>query len=456
MRIPRTPPALKDVFASLARPEDLALIAQHANPLPAGRYLHREDLRYRRPPEGLNHEQWWAATCLGRAPLLYELPLLDVQGQPFRFATPQPVLIDLHHIDRDAAGQIRAPEGAPIHENRQPYLLASLIEEAITSSQLEGAATTRKVAADMLREGRQPRDHGEQMIFNNYRAMEYLRELRDEPITPQRILDLHRLLTVDTLESPEDAGRLRSGNDVQVIDQRDGSTLHTPPDFSELPGRLEALCAFANADENSQPFVHPVLRAILLHFMLGYDHPFVDGNGRTARALFYWAMARSGYWLMEFVSISHIIKQAPARYVRAYLHTETDHGDTSYFLIHQLGTIRRAITALHAYIARKTREQQDTEQLLTDKSPFLRFRLNHRQISLLRSALKHPSTPLRIDAHQNTHGVVYQTARADLLDLESLGLFIKGKRGNAYEFYPQPELLTRIQSLADTGPAAKT
>jgi hypothetical protein len=75
--------------------------------------------------------------------------------------------------------------------------------------------------------------------------------------------------------------------------------------------------------------VHPVLRAILLHFMIGYDHPFADGNGRTARALFYWSMARSGYWLMEYTSISHILRKAPARYMRAYLHTETDKNDTT-------------------------------------------------------------------------------------------------------------------------------
>ena len=118
---------------------------------------------------------------------------------------------------------------------------------------------------------------------------------------------------------------------------------------------MQRLCDFANADEASLPFVHPVLRAILLHFMIGYDHPFADGNGRTARALFYWSMARSGYWLMEYTSISHILRKAPARYMRAYLHTETDKNDTTYFLLHQLQTIRQAIAALHDYVAKKSR-----------------------------------------------------------------------------------------------------
>ena len=58
-------------------------------------------------------------------------------------------------------------------------------------------------------------------------------------------------------------------------------------------------------------FIHPMIRSIILHFWLAYDHPFVDGNGRTARALFYWSMLRHGYWLFEFISISQIILKGP-------------------------------------------------------------------------------------------------------------------------------------------------
>src|SRR5690606_33554102 len=149
---------------------------------------------------------------------------------------------------------------------------------------------------------------------------------------------------------------------------------------------------------------------------LGYDHPFADGNGRTARALFYWSMARSGYWLMEYTSISHILRKAPAQYVRAYLHTETGHNDTTYFLIHQLKTIRKAIAALHAYVERKTRERGETERLLAS-SPALRGRFNHRQQALLNHALRNPGAAYRMDTHKRSHGVVYQTARTDLLGL---------------------------------------
>lgn len=450
MRLPEPAPSLESVFAQLP-PARIEAAIQHVNPLPAGKYLHWDELRRRAAPDGLTHAEWWAAVTLARASSFQRLPLLDKRGQPFVFATPSPVAIDLHHIDRDAAGQIRAAGDAPMQADSQRYLMSSLIEEAITSSQLEGASTTRKVAAAMLRSGRKPRDLSERMIFNNYLAMAHLRALRQEKLTPDHVLELHQMLTEDTLDDPEDAGRYRRDDEVRVVDVRDNTMLHAPPPHAELPERMQRLCDFANADETSLPFVHPVLRAILLHFMIGYDHPFADGNGRTARALFYWSMARSGYWLMEYTSISHILRKAPAQYMRAYLHTETDKNDTTYFLLHQLQTIRQAIAALHEYVARKSREQQETERLLA-ASPNLRGRFNHRQTALLNHALRNTGEGYRVDAHQRSHGVVYQTARNDLLQLEALGLLEKSKQGNAFVFYAPVDLRDRLNTLAQSRP----
>lgn len=448
MRLPQSAPAMESVFAQLV-PERIALVMQHLNPLPAGKYLHWDELRRRRPPDGLTQLEWWVAVSLARTTQLQPLPLLDKRGHPFAFAAPGPVLIDLHHIDRDAAGHIRST-GTPVQDDTQRYLMASLIEEAITSSQLEGASTTRQVAAAMLRSGRRPRDHSERMIFNNYRAMEQLRSLRAERLTPEHVLDLHRMLTEETLDDPFDAGRYRTHDEVHVVDARDNTTLHSPPAYTELPERMQRLCDFANADEASLPFVHPVLRAILLHFMIGYDHPFADGNGRTARALFYWSMARSGYWLMEYTSISHILRKAPAQYMRAYLYTETDNNDTTYFLLHQLQTIRQAMAALHDYVDRKTREQKETERLLA-ASPALRGRFNHRQTALLNHALRNAGEAYRVDAHQRSHAVVYETARRDLLELEAEGLLEKTKQGNAFVFYAPVDLRERLSRLSRVG-----
>jgi Fic family protein len=179
---------------------------------------------------------------------------------------------------------------------------------------------------------------------------------------------------------------------------------------------LAALCDFANG-VTPDGFVHPAVRAILLHFWLAYDHPFVDGNGRTARALFYWAMLHSGYWLFEFVSISAILRKAPAQYSRSFLYTETDDNDLTYFLLAQTEVIRKAMRELQNYIARKTSEVREVEQHLRALELF-----NHRQVALIRHAMQHPGHRYTFISHQKSHAVAYQTARTDLLDLATRGI----------------------------------
>src|SRR5688500_8569447 len=137
------------------------------------------------------------------------------------------------------------------------------------------------------------------------------------------------------------------------------------------------MCAFANG-QSPEHFVHPVVRAIILHFWLAYDHPFVDGNGRTARALFYWSMSHREYWLCEFLSISRIIKRRPSRYARSFLFTESDENDATYFIMSQLTVISRAITHLHAYLSRHVEELNRTKKFIQQSSE-LRSLLNHRQ-----------------------------------------------------------------------------
>lgn len=447
MHLPLSPPSLQDLLTGMDPEGVVAIFAtgDPASPVVNGRYLHWDEIRHRPPPTGLSHEQWWLRLKIARQSQYKELPLLDKHGEPFVLCTPEQAQIDLHHIDRDATGHIVLSQTITTG-HRDRYLMRSLIEEAITSSQLEGASTTRRVAERMLREGRRPRDASEKMIFNNFRAMEIIRERRDDPITPESILELHRAVTEGTLDNPDEAGRLRTDDEVCVRDRQDNTLLHQPPTWRELPERLERLCAFANIGADATPFVHPVLRAILLHFMMGYDHPFADGNGRTARALFYWSMAKSGYWLTEFISISEFLRRAPSRYVKAYLYTETDGNDVTYFALHQLATMRKAIQALMDYLERSHEEQRQTEQLLA-RSASLRSRLNHRQIALLTHALKHPGDEYRVDSHQRTHGVVYQTARADLLDLETLGLLAKTQIGKAYIFEAPANLQDRIMQL---------
>jgi Fic family protein len=436
------PPPFDELFRKAAQDRErlLRLVSTEARNVAGEPYLAWDELRYRRPPGDLTHEDWWLATKLGRRAILRPLPLQDVHGDPFQYALPDQVLSCIDEVTRHTSGTIGAAELVTSAANRDRYLISSLVEEAITSSQLEGASTSRKVAKEMLRTGRAPRDRSEQMILNNYRAMRRVGEMRDEQLTPALILELHRIVTDGTLDDPDAAGRLqRPGDERVAVWAEDGELLHRPPPAEVLPERLERLCAFAN-HELDTAYLPPVLRAITLHFMFGYDHYFEDGNGRTARAIFYWSMLRQGFWLAEFLTISKILKQAPGQYARSYLYSEQDENDLTYFYVYHLDVIMRAVKDLHEYLARKSAELRKLQSSL-----FASHRqFNHRQLALLQHALRDPTTHYTMSSHARSHGVTPETARQDLLDLVEKGLLTRQRISRTFYFIPVQELSVRL------------
>ena len=405
------------------------------------RYLHWDKLQRLIPPAGITHREWWLVLKLARIDALRPIHLKDKSGRPFQFAVPESMLQELHRLDLGAGGVMTLPEQITNPKTRDRYLVSSLIEEAITSSQLEGAATTRKVAQEMIRSGRKPRDTSEQMILNNYTTMRRIGELKALELTPGLVFEIHRLITEGTMDDPTAAGRLRTADERRFVGDDFGQVFHDPPPADELPQRMREMCAFANGT-TPDGFIHPAIRAIILHFWLAYDHPFVDGNGRTARALFYWAMLRSGYWLFEFISISSILRKAPAKYGRSFLYTETDDNDLTYFLTDQTEVISGAIDELYAYIDRKTAEFREAESHLRALET-----LNHRQVDLVRHALKHPGQRYTIRSHQTSQGVVYQTARSDLLDLCRRGLLDRRSKGKQFVFVAPADLTAKLVIL---------
>lgn len=446
--MPRVTPAPthEETWAALT-PERLPEVirSNDADSLMSGEYLHWHKLRHLDPPLGLSHMEWWWKLKMARQSNLRQLPLSDPSGQLFWYSLPDLLLRSLHRVDQQCSGQIAMAEVVTADEQaRQHYLVNSLMEEAIRSSQLEGATTSRRVAKDLLQSGRAPTDRSEKMILNNYRALRFMRESMGETLTPGLVLELHRILTEGTLDNPDAAGRLqRPGEErIAVVDRIDGTVLHRPPPADQLPGRLEQMCAFANATDGDA-WMHPVVRGVLLHFWLAYDHPFEDGNGRTARALFYWYMKTHGYWLVEYLSISHILREAPGQYTRSFLYTETDEGDATYFLLYQVEVIERAIDQLQAYLRRQIEEIRTVERLLKGRAEF-----NHRQLAVLGDALRNPDESYSFAGHAAGHDITHETARTDLSALVERGLLERRRMGRRYSFMAPADLADRLKTLA--------
>lgn len=448
MKMPVTPPNAEDIFVDMIAKDSTkatGILSKFSPVDTKGRYLHWDKIQHLESPEGYSNKEWWAGIKFSRSSMYQTIPLMDKYGKPFKFCVPNNLQEELHWLDLNTAGTISAEKPIANPNIRNTYLIRSLVEEAISSSQLEGASTTRNVAKEMIRQGRDPKDKSEQMIMNNYHAMQFIREYKDEKLTPSIVLELHRIVTESTLDDGEKAGCFRDADeDIHVVDESH-NVLHTPPDASELEDRLKVLCQFANG-ELTEDFLHPVIKAIVLHFMLAYDHPFVDGNGRTARALFYWALANQDYWLMEFISISKVIKRAPVQYGKAFLHTETDDNDLTYFIVHQLEVIKLSIVELQAYFDEKIKGVEFAESLLETNNK-LKGKLNFRQLALLRHALKHPRFIYNINEHQNSHGIAYETARKDLIQMsDKLKLLTKLKSGKSFVFVSPTDIEDLIKN----------
>ena len=448
MRYPSTPPAWMPLMLEATREGHSNEFYQygHEENLRADRYLHWDEFRHRSAKSGaLTVEQRWGAIRMGRGLKAQPIPLVDAAGTPFTFFLTQRAFELLHAIDLHCGGGIGvAQKGIIQADTRDNYYVSSIFEEALTSSQLEGAVVTRSEAREIIRKQRQPSNSHERMVVNNYRTMQLVSEWKNEDLTEDLILRIHREITAGTLDHPGDEGRFRDlGDDVRVVDDESGETFHTPPPANQMSGRVAKLCAFAN-DKGMDGFLHPVIRSIILHFWVAYDHPFVDGNGRTARALFYWSMLRHGFWLAEFFSISHEILKAPKQYYRAFLYTETDGNDLNYFILHQLEVICASINALKAYIQRKQAELEGMRRHLGPDAGF-----NHRQLALLKHALKFPYKGYTVARHKESHGVSYQTANNDLSELHRRGLLDRKKVGKAFVFQAVPLLADKLGKPAD-------
>ena len=399
-------------------------------------YLAWDQFRHRSAPLGWTPEALWGLVKLRRIVTPRALPeLLGKDGAPFHVVNSDPLLAALQRIDtRAALWRAPGPEEAGADRDAS-YRFRAAIEEAFHSSAIEGAVTTRRVAKEMIESGRSPRTNSERMIVNNFRTIERLTDWAGEPLTPSLICAIQSSITEDTLDDPADSGRFRTGDDVIIRDAATLETVFVPPPALELPRRMQQLCTFANADDGPDEFLHPVVRSIAVHHQLAYDHPFADGNGRTARALFMWSILRRGYWWFRSMSVSRAIDKSRASYYDAYRYVQGDEGDVTYFVRQQVRCIEQEIDRLAEHLARLA-EIADRAK----RRSKVAANLNSRQLALLGHALNHDDAAYTFEGHRAHHAVTYPTAFQDLTAMEKAGLLSRRTERRKAVFTPTAKL----------------
>jgi len=323
--------------------------------------------------------------------------------------------------------------------NSEFFIERGILEESIESSRLEGAAVTISDAKRMIREDISPKTKDEYMITNNYRTMQKIKnEWKDQKLSRKLLLEIHFSLTENTLEQ-EEYHRFRKDSDKIRIEGNRREIYHIPPgeQFLENAG-LYALLRFANDEDDDymETYFHPLVKAIFLHFYIGYLHPFVDGNGRTARGIFYWYLLKHGYWAIPFFPLSTRIKKSMGQYRDAYLYSEQDDEDLTYFCDYNIRQIDLAMKDFEGHIQDLKKDKRGENKILQKNKD-----LNPRQIRILRYFSQNPDASTSFQIHQKYHNVSLLTARSDLVKLEKSDFLSRVKSGKRVLFFPTKKVM---------------
>ena len=380
-------------------------------------YLYWDKIKYKIPNSELDKETLWRLIKFERE---MNCQYLKFGNYIFKYTITNKMLQKLHELDMDLGG-IVCNEFPLLEKDKSYYINSSLQEEAISSSKMEGATTTRKMAKELLKKQGKPLNVSQRMIVNNYDTMKFLLMSKEENLTIPLILETHGKITAMTLDDEKDVGNFRSSNDVRVVNSLSGEIVHIPPNKDELPDLLQQLCDFCNNENYQNQFIHPIVKGIILHFLLAYFHPFVDGNGRTSRSLVYWYLLKKNYWLTQYLAISRIIERQKNKYENSFLYAEYDQNDFSYFINFNLNALIKAKEELKIYIKRKNKERNSLELFMNLEN------VTQRQSYILKEFKDNSDIIMTVSDVQNIFNISNQTSRTDLNSLVSLGYLIKLK-----------------------------
>ena len=410
-------------------------------------YLHWEQLKYKNwipqnvgvNKSDIDKELFWTLVRINRFFNAIDTPIRDSKGNFFKMNTHNYNKF-LHIVDKEMAGNFMGISGLSENDKKK-FIKRSIIEESIASSQLEGANTSRAVAKRMLLEGRGPVDLSERMIVNAHKTMLKIeQEYYKENLSWNLISELHSMITDQTLPK-EKQGVLRetldeNGNKLVVNTPDNRAIAYETPNKEFVESELLRLIDFAN-DKEEQPsaFIHPLLKAIMIHFWIGLLHPFEDGNGRLARILFYWYMLKNDYWAFAYLSLSEKIKKSPKQYSLAYIYSEQEGSDLTYFINYNINKIKLAQKDFQSYIIKKVKENQSIVAFSQHQQNF-----NERQMKLLQYLNREIESRTNIVSHMTIYSIQKATAITDLKDLVEKGFLVKRKQGRNVFYYPTEKI----------------
>lgn len=422
----------KDELGRLFSDENKSIFFDFLKKVSSEKYLYWDKVKFQEPsPKNVSKETLWYAIKTLRQPKAINTHINNIDNDKFTWSKLDYFEELIHNLDLHTGGELFIDHSKE-KKVKQQLISRGVLEEAIASSQLEGASTSRVAAKKMIQEGLKPTNDSEQMIINNYASLRAIEDdYKDKEMSLDLLVELHSLITKDTKDAQGETPRMRKKNEpIKVTDKLTGEIYHEAPDMKFVKKELVKFVKFANDELDDEAFTHPIIKAMMLHFWIGYLHPFTDGNGRLARLIFYWYLIKNGYWAFMYLPISKAIKKSPQQYAMAYVYSEQDDNDLTYFIDYNFKKINLALEDFKKYLDEKSKENVVMKNNLEAE-----FDFNLRQVHLLQYLYGDNESRTNISAHMNVNNVSKKTAITDLKELSKEGFLEERKFGRNIYYY---------------------
>ncbi len=310
---------------------------------------------------------------------------------------------------------------------KDDFFRNAAIEEAICSAIYEGANSTRSKAKALIASQKRPENKDERMLINNYLAMKWIKDNSKFSVTKELILTLHELVSKNTLEG-DDAnfcGKFR--NDAVYVGDHT-KNVHEGIVHSKIE---EALDEVIDKTMNHPRFIHGLIKGILLYYFVSYVHPFFDGNGRTARTLFYFKAMKSDLKFVELLSVSANLKDSGKRYERSFELVKEHDFDMTFFIDFCLDSLIKALSV----VEKKVKYLVDIAMLMDSA------KLSRNQVTLLQKLALNKYREVSIEDYAESINKSREVARKELKELLRQKLLREEKRGKKYVYCVEVNLL---------------
>jgi len=273
---------------------------------------------------------------------------------------------------------------------KKELIFDTLLSEAFHSSSIEGAYSTKKRTQEIIKKQLTPQDKSEKMIFNNYKALEYIYDNKEKKLDDEFVLLLHKMISEDTLDEKEDEGVYRNGGvDISTATQK--VIFRPTSNIEQMRKMINKLYLFTNSnnDDYEVEYIEPLYKIISFHFLYGYIHPHFDGNGRTLRVLFTHILGQNGFDMFYYMSLSEIIHLSERRkkeYEKAFIDVEENELDLTYFIYYIQDVMIEAIEVLDKRVFLYFREN-----VIFDKVEEKSINLTNRQKDILKTIARNKS-----------------------------------------------------------------